>query len=180
MIRIQRALCAFAVALAVMAVPAHAQKAAPKDVLKETHGAWEIRCIEGTATCAMTQVGKTDDGKRAILVTIQRITGAKTKDGKPIPAAMTVQTPLGILLPYGLRLKIDQDKVVPLPLARCIPAGCVSQAPMLDEAVGRMKKGAKAVYGYLLQKEILVNISLSGFTKAYESLTPVPAKSAGK
>ena len=160
----------------MVAAPVQAQNNRPKDVLKEKHGAWEIRCIEGTNTCAMSQVGKTKDGKRAILITIQRISGAKTKDGKAIPAAMTTQTPLGILIPYGLRLKIDKEKVVPLPIARCIPVGCVSQAPMLNEAVGKMKKGANAVFGYFLDKEILVTVSLSGFTKAFDNLTPVPAK----
>ena len=144
-----------------------------KDVLKETHGDWEIRCIEGSNTCAMSQVGKTGDGKRAMLVTIQRIAGAKAENGTPVPAAMTVQTPLGILLPYGVRLKIDSDQVIPLPLSRCVPAGCISQAPMLDEAVNKMKKGSKAVYGFFLDKEVLVNVSLRGFTKAFNSLQPV-------
>lgn len=153
-----------------IATPAMAQT---KDVLKDTHGDWEIRCIEGTNTCAMSQVGKTDDGKRAILVTIQRLQGAKADNGTPVPAAMTVQAPLGILLPYGVRLKIDADQVVPLPLSRCVPAGCISQAPMLDEAVNKMKKGSKAVYGFFLDKEILVNVSLRGFTKAFNNLTPV-------
>ena len=173
MTRLFAAMSACAVAFVLFASPAMAQ--AKKDVLKEKFGSWEVRCLEGTDTCAMSQVGQTADGKRALLVTIQRVTGAKTKEGKAIPAAMTVQTPLGILLPYGLRIKIDADKVIPLPLSRCIPAGCVSQAPMLDEAVSKMKKGSKAVYGYFLQKEILVNVSLSGFTKAYNSLKPVPA-----
>lgn len=166
---------AFAAAIVILTAPVQAQENRPKDVLKEKHGDWEIRCIEGTDTCAMSQVGSTSDGKRAILVTIQRLTGAKTKDGKPIPAAMTSQTPLGILIPYGLRIKIDGDQVIPLPLSRCIPAGCISQAPMLAEAVTKMKKGSKAVFGYFLQQEILVNISLSGFTKAFDSLTPVAA-----
>ena len=154
----------------IFATPAFAQT---KDVLKATHGDWEIRCIEGSSTCAMSQVGKTDDGKRAILVTIQRLEGAKADNGTPVPAAMTVQAPLGILLPYGVRLKIDADQVVPLPLSRCVPAGCISQAPMLDEAVNKMKKGSKAIYGFFLDKEILVNVSLRGFTKAFNSLTPV-------
>jgi len=64
----------------------------------------------------MSQVGKTSEGKRALQVTIQRVTGPKTDDGRAIPAAITVQAPLGILIPYGLRIKIDSDKVVPLPL----------------------------------------------------------------
>ena len=173
MTRFLAAMSALAVAFVALASPVSAQT---EDVLKETHGDWEIRCLQGTDTCAMSQVGKTDDGKRALLVTIQRIQpGPKTKDGQPIPAAMTVQTPLGILLPYGLRIKIDADKVVPLPLHRCIPAGCVSQAPMLDEAVNKMKGGSKAVFGFFLESEVLVNVSLKGFTAAYNALKPVPA-----
>jgi len=149
---------------------------ATKDVLRATHGDWEIRCIEGTETCAMSQIGKTADGKRALLVTIQRVAGAKTEDGKPIPAAITIQTPLGILIPYGIRIKIDSDKVVPLPLSRCIPAGCISQAPMLEAAVTKMQKGSVAVFGFYLQAEVLVNVSLKGFTKAYNALKPVSAQ----
>ena len=154
---------------------AHAQQGG-NDELRATHGDWEIRCIKGTDTCAMSQVGNTKEGERALLVTIQRVSGAKTEDGRPIQAAMTVQAPLGILIPYGIRIKIDGDKVIPLPLSRCIPAGCISQAPMLDEAVNKMKKGSKAVYGIFLQQEVLVDISLSGFTKAFNNLKPVPAQ----
>lgn len=173
--RIFRA-CAGIVLSALAATGAAAQSGGAKDTLKATHGSWEVRCITGTETCAMSQVGTTGDGKRAILITIQRVSGANTKDGKPIPAAMTVQTPLGVLIPYGLRLKIDGNQVVPLPLTRCIQAGCVSQAPMLGEAVNQMKKGSKAVFGYFLQNETLVNVSLSGFTAAYDALTPVAAQ----
>jgi invasion protein IalB len=155
---------------AAFSAPAMAQG---QDVLKETHGDWEIRCIEGTSTCAMSQIGNTADGKRALLVTIQRLKDAKSDEGTAIPGAMTVQTPLGVLIPYGVRLKIDSDNVIPLPLSRCVPAGCVSQAPMLDAAVSKMKKGSTAVFGFFLDKEVLVNVSLRGFTKAYNSLTPV-------
>jgi len=166
----------FAAAACVIGLAGPASAQAVKDVLRATYGDWEIRCIEGTETCAMTQVGKTADGKRALLVTVQRVSGAKTNEGKPIPAAITVQIPLGILIPYGIRIKIDSDKVVPLPLSRCIPSGCVSQAPMLEEAVNKMKKGSVAVFGFFLRKEILVNISLRGFTKAYNNLKPVSSR----
>lgn len=148
----------------------HAQT---NDVLKATHGAWEVRCIEGTDTCAMSQIGSTSDGKRAMLVTVQRVSGVKAENGANVPAALTVQTPLGILIPYGVRMKIDSNKVVPVLLSRCVPAGCISQARMLDEAVGKMKQGSKAVFGFFLDAEILVEVSLSGFTKAYNSIKPV-------
>lgn len=153
--------------------PAGAQT---NDVLRQTHKDWEVRCIEGTDTCAMSQIGKTGDGQSALQITIQRISGAKTEQGAKIHAAMTVQTPLGVLIPYGVRLKIDNDEVVRFSLARCIPGGCVSRAPMLEEAVTKMKKGTKVVFGYFLDREVLVDVSLSGFTAAYNSLEEVPAQ----
>lgn len=147
-----------------------------QDELRATHGDWEVRCVSGTDTCAMSQVGNTSDGKRALLVTVQRLRGVTAEDGSVVPAAITVQTPLGILLPYGVRMKIDNNQVVPVQLSRCVPAGCISNARMLDEAVGRMKKGSSAVFGFFLDREILVNVSLRGFTKAYNSLSPVSAQ----
>lgn len=156
---------------AVFLAPAAAQ-AQSQEVLRDTFGSWEVRCIEGTETCAMSQVGNTSDGKRALLVTIQRVI-VTTDNGTPVPAALTVQTPLGILLPYAVRLKIDSNDVVPMPLSRCLPAGCISQAPISDNAVNQMKAGTKAVFGFFLNSEVLVDISLSGFTKAYNSLKPI-------
>lgn len=160
--------------IALWSVSAAAQSS---DELRATHGDWEIRCIKGSETCAMSQIGNTGDGKRALLVTIQRLKGATAENGTEIPGAMTVQTPLGVLIPYGVRIKIDSDKVIPLPLSRCVPAGCISQAPMLDEAVAKLKKGSTAVFGFFLDKEVLVNVSLRGFTKAFNNLTPVRAQS---
>ncbi|MEM6623112.1 MAG: invasion associated locus B family protein [Pseudomonadota bacterium] len=157
-----------------LASPSLAQNP-PQEVLRATHGDWEVRCIDGTDVCAMSQLGSTEAGERALLVTVQRISGVTADNGITIPGAMTVQAPLGILLPYGIRLKIDADPVVPLPLNRCLPAGCISQAPMQEEAVAKMKAGSTAVFGFFLDQEIIVNISLRGFTKAYNSLTPVNA-----
>jgi len=169
-----RAAARAALLLAGLAAPAAAQTEA-RDVLKESHGNWEIRCIEDTDVCAMSQVGKTLDGKRALLVTIQRLEGATAEDGAEILGAITMQAPLGVLIPYGVRLKVDDNKVVRFPISRCVPGGCVSQAPMLEEAVNDMKRGTTAIFGFFLDHEILVSVSLRGFTAAFDGLTPVSA-----
>lgn len=161
-------------ALLLLATPVAAQNA--DEEVRGKNGDWEIICKKGTNTCVMAQDGKTGDGKRALRVTIQRVAGSKADNGQAIPAAITVQVPLGVLIPYGVRIKIDTQKVVPLPLSRCLPAGCVAQAPMLDEAVNKMKKGSKAVFGIFLDKEVLVNVSLRGFTKSYNGLKPINVK----
>ncbi|MBK0397872.1 invasion associated locus B family protein [Limibaculum sp. M0105] len=151
-----------------------AQQGQPKEVEKTTHGDWSVRCLEGTDDCRITQIGKNANGQDALLVSLQRISGAKTQNGAAIPAALQVQAPLGVLIPYGVRLKIDDGETAPLGITRCLPIGCVAGAPMTDEAVSLMKKGTTANFSYVLQNETVIKISLKGFTKAYESLTPLP------
>lgn len=175
MIRWTQAVSAALLASA-LSMPVFAQQAQPQPEVRATHGDWDITCIPGTESCAMSQIGSTAAGERALLVTIQRLTGATADNGTAVPAALSVQTPLGILIPYGIRLKIDSDEVVPLPVARCVPSGCVSQTPISDQAVAKMKRGTAAVFGFVLDQEVLVNVSLRGFTKAYDSLTPVAAQ----
>ena len=92
MIRSLFAMSALVAAVVTLGAPASAQNTPPKDVLRESHGDWEVRCLEGTETCAMSQVGKTEDGKRALLVTIQRVTGPTTQDGKQISVTITAIT----------------------------------------------------------------------------------------
>jgi invasion protein IalB len=149
-----------------------AQAVQPDRVLKETHGAWEIHCIEGTETCNMQQLGKTGEGERALLVTIERLAGV-TAEGKPVPASLTVYTPLGVLIPYDVRVRIDDGEVMPVPLMRCLSDLCMARAPMAEQHVSMFKRGSNARFGFYLNDEILVDVSLSGFTAAYDSLTPV-------
>jgi invasion protein IalB len=147
--------------------------AQPKEVERETHGDWTVRCIEGSDDCRMTQIGKNAQGQEALLVSLQRIRGAKTQSGQDIPAALQVQAPLGVLIPFGVRLKIDDGETAPLGITRCLPIGCVAGAPMTEEAVSLMKKGSNANFAYVLQNETVIKISLRGFTRAYDSLTPL-------
>jgi invasion protein IalB len=156
------------------AAPSAAQGGAPKQVLAATHGDWEIQCLEGTETCAMQQVGETPEGKRALLVTIQRLAGVQA-EGREVPAAVTVNTPAGVLIPYGVRVRVDDGNTAQVPLLRCLADNCVARAPMSAEAVAELKRGGKATFAIFLEEEVLVDVSLSGFTAAYDALTPVQA-----
>jgi invasion protein IalB len=153
---------------------APAQQQGPEQVLAATHGDWEIHCLEGTETCAMQQVGNAANGQRALLVTVQRLAGVSA-EGKQVPAAITVNTPLGVLIPYGVRVRVDEGNIAQVPLLRCMPDNCAARAPMADEAIAELKRGAAATFAIFLQEEVLVEISLNGFTAAYDALKPVQA-----
>ncbi len=156
---------------------ASAQQQAPEQELRTTHGDWEIHCVKGTDNCAMQQIGETAEGQRALLITIQRLAGVKA-EGQDVPAAITVNTPIGILIPYGVRVRIDEGNVAPVPLLRCLPESCAARAPLAQQAVDMFKKGAKATVGFFLQNEVLVDVSLNGFTAAYNDLKPVQGQAA--
>ena len=112
------------------------------------------------------------DGKRALVVHIGKLKGAKAKDGTEIPAAIRITTPLGTLLREGLKLQIDSGKAQTGIYNICIPSGCIISEPMTNQFVTQLKKGAvaKLSFNLLQQGAVNVNISLTGFTKAYDSL----------
>jgi len=186
---VRRFLTGAAAALSISGIaflaPAMTQEAAetapeqPKLTLSATHGAWEVHCVEGTEDCTMRQFGDTAEGERALMVAIKRLEGV-TNEGKPVPAAMEVLAPLGLLIPYGIRLKVDQGEVAGIPLIRCIADRCIAQEPLSEQSVSQLKNGATAKFGFVMNDEVLVDISLNGFTAAYNALKPVPMEGPGQ
>lgn len=143
----------------------------PEQEVREKHGAWEIICIKGTDNCSMRQIGKSAKGEDALLVTISKVT-AKAKDGSAIPATAEIMAPLGVLLPAGIRVQVDSGKVRGTGFQVCIPVGCLAQDAVSQEFLGDLKGGSTAKMMLVLpgQGEVSVNISLSGFTKAFGTL----------
>ena len=149
------------------------KNAQPKETVKATIGAWEVRCSpEDGKRCVMAQLGKSADGKTVMEVRIRKLDDAKTKDGKPIPAAIQITTPLGSLLRAGVTVKVDSGEPRAGLFEVCVPAGCVVRDPVGEELLANLKAGANAVMTFvLLQKgEVSANISLKGFTKAFNAL----------
>ncbi|MBY8974180.1 invasion associated locus B family protein [Rhodobacteraceae bacterium NNCM2] len=155
-----------------MATTALAQQQ-PEQESRATHGAWEIVCIKGTDNCSMRQIGKSAKGEDALLVTITKV-DAKAQDGTAIPATAEIMAPLGVVLPAGIRVQVDGGKVRGTGFQVCLNVGCLAQDAVSDEFLNDLKGGSSAKMILVLpgQGEVAVNISLSGFTKAYGSLKP--------
>lgn len=150
-------------------------QAQPQDeeTVKATHGDWEIVCAASKPElCVMRQIGLNAEGKRVLEVRIRKLTDAKTKDGKPVPAAIQITTPLGSLLRAGVRVQIDSSEPTTGAFEVCLPSGCVVRDAMSEEFLGRLRAGTKATmtFGLLQRGEIAANISLTGFTKAFTAL----------
>ena len=108
--------------------------------VKSVHGDWQIRCDTPPGAqgeqCALIQSVTAEDRANVGLTVIV----LKTADQKS--RLMRVVAPLGVLLPSGLGLKIDNADVGRAGFVRCLPNGCVAEVVMDDNLIKQMRVGA--------------------------------------
>ncbi len=139
-------------------------------LVKSRHGDWEIRCETppGAAheQCALLQSVAAEDRPNINLVVIV----LKTADGKS--KLLRVIAPLGVLLPSGLGLKIDNTDVGRAGFVRCLPTGCVAEVVMDDKLIGELRNGHNATFIIFQTPEegIGIPLALNGFGEGYDAL----------
>lgn len=171
-----RQIHAFAIA-ALCATTAAAQQAdAPQDDLNRTpFGDWTRVCSADNATCALEQAGKTEAGETALLFSVAKLPEPREVNGQRAEAALTVQTPLGVLLTSGVGVKVDSGEAVRFNYVTCLQEFCVVQAPMTDTLLASFRAGARALVAFNIvqnnqAREVVTTVSLSGFTRGYNGL----------
>ncbi|HWX04992.1 MAG TPA: invasion associated locus B family protein, partial [Bradyrhizobium sp.] len=104
--------------------------ASAQGAVRSVHGDWQIRCDTPPGAqseqCALIQSVVAEDRSNAGLTVIV----LKTADQKS--KLMRVVAPLGVLLPSGLGLKLDNVDVGRAGFVRCLPNGCVAEVVMDD------------------------------------------------
>jgi len=85
---------------------------------------------------------------------------------------LRVVVPLGVLLPTGLGLKIDNEDVGNAPFLKCGKRGCVAEVVLQDEVINKLKKGENAMFIIFDTPEagIGIPVSLQGFSDAFAGL----------
>jgi invasion protein IalB len=160
--------CALAAAVIVAAAatgPAGAQGA-----VKSVYGDWQIRCDTPPGAqaqqCALMQSVTAEDRPNVGLTVIV----LKTSDQKN--RLMRVVAPLGVLLPSGLGLKIDNQDVGRAGFVRCLPNGCVAEVVMDDKLIGQLRTGQTSTFIIFQTPEegIGFPMSLKGFGDGYDQL----------
>ncbi|MBV8848621.1 MAG: invasion associated locus B family protein [Methylobacteriaceae bacterium] len=160
-------IAANALALGLMAITPAAQA---QGVVKSKHGDWELRCETPPGAsreqCALLQSVAAEDKPNVNLVVIV----LKTADGKS--RLLRVIAPLGVLLPNGLGLKIDQADVGRAGFVRCLPTGCVAEVIMEDKLIDQMRTGQTATFIIYQTPEegIGIPLNLAGFKDGYDKL----------
>lgn len=93
--------------------------------------------------------------------------------GRPDPVAL-ITMPLGISLPPGGSIVIDDDEPIRFQIERCEPAGCRAGLALKDKLLAAFKKGIKATVTFMdaTRRPINVPLSLKGFTAGLKALKP--------
>jgi invasion protein IalB len=162
------AAAAFVASAALSAVWTEAANA--QGAVKSVHGDWQIRCDTPPGAqseqCALMQSVTAEDRPNVGLTVIV----LKTSDQKS--RLMRVVAPLGVLLPSGLGLKIDNADVGRAGFVRCLPNGCIAEVTMDDKLIGQLRTGQTSTFIIFQTPEegIGFPMSLKGFGEGYDQL----------
>jgi len=147
-----------------------ASDAAAQGAVRSTHEDWQIRCEippgAQSEQCALFQsVVAEDRANVGITVLVLKTADQKTR-------LMRVQAPLGVLLPAGLGLKVDNTDVGRAGFVRCLPRGCYAEVVMDDNLVKQLRTGQTATFFIFQTPEegIGFPLSLKGFGDGYDKL----------
>jgi invasion protein IalB len=157
-------------AIAILAGLWAAGPAWAQGVVKARHGKWDTRCETppgATAEqCAIVQTVVDDERPNITLVVI----ALKTADRKS--RLLRVITPLGVLLPTGLSLRVDKEDLGRMNFVRCLPNGCVAEVFLDDKLIGKLESGSQVTFVLFETPEEGVGVpaSLSGFKDGFEAL----------
>jgi invasion protein IalB len=158
------------VALFVAGLAAVSGPAAAQGAVRSVHGDWQIRCDTPPGAqneqCALMQSVTAEDRPNVGLTVIV----LKTSDQKS--RLMRVVAPLGVLLPSGLGLKIDNTDVGRAGFVRCLPNGCVAEVVMEDKLIDQMRTGQTSTFIIFQTPEegIGFPMSLKGFGEGFDKL----------
>jgi invasion protein IalB len=144
--------------------------ASAQGAIRSVHGDWQIRCETPPGAqseqCALFQSVVAED-RASVGITVLVL---KTADQKS--RLMRVQAPLGVLLPAGLGLKVDNVDVGRAGFVKCLPRGCYAEVVMDDKLIGQLSSGQTATFFIFQTPEegIGFPLSLKGFAEGYNAL----------
>lgn len=152
---------------AAPAAPAAPQQPAANEPPQLMYSPWMKVCGKGPDTggkqvCVITKDGRLENGMPVAIVQLFEPEGQ--------PKILRVTVPLGMQLAHGTRMIIDQGQPVQEPYKICFPVGCMSDYPVSDDMVAKMKKGQMLTVQAINMQgtPISLPLPLADFAKAYD------------
>jgi invasion protein IalB len=157
-------------AQAAPATPAAPQAEAPAAAPAPAAPGWAARCSSaGRDTpleCAMEQTAVlSKTGQLVILVNI------RVPSDTHAPVAL-LQLPLGLNLPVGVKMQVDEGKTTDLQIQTCDNRGCYASTPVAADLLAALKSGKqlKLSFQNLNKETITIPMPLADFAAAYDKI----------
>jgi len=145
-------------------------EAAPAAAAAATQSGWAVRCSsasrEAPLECAMEQTAVlSKTGQLIVLVNI------RVPSDTRVPVAM-VQLPLGLNLPGGAKLQVDDGKTADLQIQTCENRGCYAGTAIAPDVLAALKSGKelKLSFQNLAKETITIPMPLTDFAAAYDKI----------
>jgi invasion protein IalB len=141
----------------------------PDPAFRGIYGEWALRCesnaIAAGEQCVLVQSVAAENKPDVQMVVII----LKSPTGGYI---LRVVVPLGIILPSGLGLKIDNVDIGRTGFLRCLANGCLAEVVMDEGLLNRFKTGGSALFVIFTTAEegVGVPIQLAGFSNGIVKL----------
>lgn len=167
--------------MAMLFLPALAQA---QGQLKASFGDWQHRCDRvaqsGAEQCILMQT-MLDQSDLNLAVVVLRVedTAATAEARKKDANAKVVRrpvlriiAPLGVFLPRGLGLKVDEREIGSTDFVRCLESGCVAEVDMDQSLIDLFSKGKVALFAVFLtpQEGRGLPVTLTGFAEGFSKL----------
>ena len=154
----------------VQAAPSPTPTSTPQAEATPAAPGWIARCTSisrnAPLECAIEQTAVlTKTGQLIVLINIRVASDTRT------PLAV-IQLPLGLNLPAGAKLQVDDGKTADLQIQTCEQRGCYANAPIAADMLAAMKTGKQLKVSFQnLGKEVIsIPMPLTDFAAAYEKI----------
>lgn len=146
-----------------ISLPAAAQAPSPK----QTFESWLLSCEDGRPPCYISQsIQLTETGQRILRV----VTGHLGPEGRPI---LHLTVPLGIYLPLGVALRVDEGPQRKAEVQTCTADGCEATLLLDTELLASLTEGKLMQVAFLdavTRRQITVAVPMAGFRQAHTAL----------
>jgi invasion protein IalB len=140
---------------------------AADQAIEKTWGDWSKICTSGeNSICQIVQSANQNESGQLIF---QTAVGYADDNDKPI---LYLTGPLGIFLPRGIGITIDDAPIRAAVVQRCDNKGCLAVLPMEQDLIKEMEKGktAKVIFATSMTQNVSLPLSLKGFKRAFRAL----------
>ncbi|MEX0430978.1 invasion associated locus B family protein [Spiribacter insolitus] len=145
----------------------------PQAEVRARHENWIVRCqpapeeaFGASEFCEMYQQVSEQESEQTVL---EVVIGYPQDAGQPVAL---FNLPLGMRLPPGVQMQVDDNEPIQFPVQLCLGSGCRADIELGETLIGQMRAGTEAVLTIVdpQGRNVEIPMSLLGFSAALAEL----------